>query len=183
MTAPTHANPSVALSKLADGTLDGDWKLDPGKSSVRLKSASMWGLVKVNGTFSDLSGDATVTGGAVTSARVLVGSASIDTKNAKRDKHLRSKDFFDSEKHPSIVFELNSVTPSESTASAHGSLTVADVTKPITVEISPSHNADASITLSAEINVDRQDFGLTWNQLGMASMKNAVSITAVFTRS
>jgi polyisoprenoid-binding protein YceI len=84
--------PSVQALR-TDGALAGEWALDPRKSSIRLKSRSMWGLVPVNGVFREVSGNGTVSPDGEVSGTVTVAAASIDTKNTRRDTHLRSADF------------------------------------------------------------------------------------------
>src|SRR5215472_9549610 len=84
---------------LEDGALAGEWVLDPRESSIRLKSRSL-GLVAVNGVFREVSGHGTVFPGGEVSGTVTVAAASIDTKNTRRDTHLRSADFFDSANYP-----------------------------------------------------------------------------------
>jgi polyisoprenoid-binding protein YceI len=130
--------------------------------------------------FTDLQGDLAVVAGAVT-ARIAVGTGSIDTKNAKRDKHLKSDDFLASEKFPHLVFVLNSVAPSPTAIQANGTLTVRDTTSPIVLEATVAAS-DSKVMVTSVLDVDRGDFDMTWNQLGMASNNNSVSITAVFTR-
>lgn len=180
MTALAQQSSTALLATLAQGSLDGAWTLDPSKSSASLKTKSMWGLAKINAVFTDLQGEVAVVAGAVT-ARVGVGTGSIDTKNAKRDKHLRSDDFLASEKFPDLVFVLNSVAPSRTAIKASGTLTVRDKTRPIVLETTVTAN-DSKLTVTSEFDVDRGDYDVTWNQLGMASNNNSVSITAVFTR-
>jgi polyisoprenoid-binding protein YceI len=63
-----------------------------------------------------------------------------------------------------------------------GSLTVRDRTRPVTFDATVSAASDSEISLDAEVQVDRSEFGLTWNQLGMASMHNTITVRAVFTR-
>jgi polyisoprenoid-binding protein YceI len=108
MTALAQQSPTALLATLAQGSLDGAWTLDPSTSSVLLKTKSMWGLLRISAVFTDLQGDLAAVAGGVT-ARIAVGTGSIDTKNAKRDKHLKSDDFLTSEKFPHLVFVLNSV--------------------------------------------------------------------------
>jgi len=180
MTALTQQNPTALLATLAQGSLDGAWTLDPSKSSVLLKTKSMWGLARISAVFTDLQGDLAVVTGAVT-ARIAVGTGSIDTKNAKRDKHLKSDDFLASEKFPHLVFVLNSVAPLPTAIQANGTLTVRDKTRLIVLEATVAAS-DSKVTVTSEFDVDRGDYDMTWNQLGMASNNNSVSITAVFTR-
>ena len=130
--------------------------------------------------FSDLQGELAVVAGAVT-ARIAVGTGSTDRKNARRDKHLKSDDFLASEKFPHLVFVLNSVAPSPTTIQANGTLTVRDKTRPIVVEATVAAS-DSTVTVTSVLDVDRDDYSMDWNQFGMASTNNTVSITAVFTR-
>ena len=65
---------------LTDGALAGEWVLDPRKSSIRLRSRSMWGLAPVNGVFREVSGNGTVSAGGEVSGTVTVAAASIDNQ-------------------------------------------------------------------------------------------------------
>jgi polyisoprenoid-binding protein YceI len=106
----------------------------------------------------------------------------VDTKNKKRDDHLRSADFFDAENHHDITFTVDGITPSAAGATVIGSLAVRDRTRPMSFDATVSAFQGDEIRLEAEVPVNRADFGLTWNQLGMVSMKNTISVRAVFTR-
>ena len=70
----------------------------------------MWGLVTVRGAFGELAGSAEILAGGAARGRLEIGAASLNTKNAKRDKHLASADFFNAADHPSIVADLTSAT-------------------------------------------------------------------------
>src|SRR5664280_3434812 len=157
MTALTQQNPTALLATLAQGSLDGAWTLDPSKSSVLLETKSMWGLARISAVFTDLQGDLAVVTGAVT-ARIAVGTGSIDTKNAKRDKHLKSDDFLASEKFPHLIFVLNSVAPSPTAIRANGTLTVRDQTRPIIFETTVTAS-DSKVPVTSEFDVDRGDYG------------------------
>ena len=176
MTAP----PVQAL--LADGGLAGEWALDPRRSSIRLKSRSMWGLAAVNGVFREVSGSGTVSPDGEVSGTVTVAATSIDTKNARRDTHLRSADFFDSANNPDITFTVDDIRPSGQGVAVTGALTVRDRTRPLSFGAAASVRGDGEIWLDAEVRINRADFGLTWNQRGMASMNNTLIIHTVFTR-
>lgn len=169
-------------AQLAAGALGGTWTLDSERATVALQSKSMWGLAVVRGVFHDLEGTATISPTGEIAGQISVASGSIDTNNAKRDTHLRSADFFLSEKYPAITFTLNSLTPVGDEASVSGTLTVRELSHPITFPASVNRLDDGAIALDATVKVDRSEFGLTWNQMGMASMKNIITIHAVFTR-
>jgi len=166
---------------LADGALAGEWVLDPRESSIRLKSRSM-GLVPVNGVFREVSGNGTIAADGEVSGTVTVGAASIDTKNTRRDTHLRSADFFDSGNHPDITFTADGIQASGQGAAVTGMLTVRGRTRPLAFDAAASVQGDGVIWLDAEVHVNRADFGLTWNRMGMVSMNNTLTIHAVFTR-
>jgi polyisoprenoid-binding protein YceI len=167
---------------LKDGALAGEWVLDPRKSSIRLKSRSMWGLVPVNGVFREVSGNGTVSADGEVSGTVTVAAASIDTKNTRRDTHLRSADFFDSGNNPDITFTADGIRPSGQGVAVTGALTVRGRTRPLSFDAAASVHGGGEIWLDAEVHINRADFGLTWNQMGMASMNNTLTIHATFTR-
>lgn len=183
MTTPQNQGTATLQAQLADGALSGSWTLDPARSTATLRSKSLWGLVPVKGVFRDLEGSGTVSPTGEVTGHVAVATGTLDTKNAKRDTHLRSDDFFLSEKYPAITFSLEQATLAAGGATVSGTLTVRDRSRPISFPVTATLNGDGTAALDATVQVDRSDFGLTWNQLGMASMKNTVTIHAVFTRS
>jgi polyisoprenoid-binding protein YceI len=63
-----------------------------------------------------------------------------------------------------------------------GTLQVRDRTLPLTFPVAVSVSGDETVQLDAEVGIDRSDFGLTWNQMGASSMKNTITMRAVFTR-
>lgn len=140
----------------------------------------MWGLVPVNGEFAEVSGTGTVAADGTMSGTIAVAAASIDTKNPRRDTHLRSADFFDSEHYADITFAADGVRPAGEGVAVSGVLTVHGRTVrlsfPAAVDIS-----DGEIEFQAQVPVDRRDVGLTWNLLGATSMHTTMSIRAVFT--
>jgi polyisoprenoid-binding protein YceI len=167
---------------LQDGALAGEWVLDPRRSSIQLKTRSMWSLTPVDGVFRQVNGQGTVSPDGEVSGTVTVAAASIDTNNTRRDTHLRSTDFFDSAHHPDITFTTDGIWPSGQDVAVTGALTVRDRTRPLSFAAAASVPGDGELGLDAEVPINRADFGLTWNLLGMASMHNALTIHAVFTR-
>jgi polyisoprenoid-binding protein YceI len=174
MTDPT------VRARLADGSLAGQWSLDPARSSVALRSRSMWGLVPVTGSFGQVSGDAVITPAGEASGALRVGAASVDTKMAQRDTHLRSDDFFASDAHPDIVFTATQVTPADAGVTVTGTLQVRDQTRPLTFPASVTALDDGALQLDAQVTVNRGEWGLNWSRLGMAGMKTTLTIRAVF---
>jgi polyisoprenoid-binding protein YceI len=172
----------MASSVLRSGKVTGSWEVDSSRSQVRLKSRSMWGLVAVNGVFGEVTGTGTVSASGDVTGTITVAARSVDTKNKRRDDHLRSADFFDTARYPAITFSVDRVTPSGNGVTMTGRLTVRDRTQPASFDAVVSHLDDGEVWLDGELRVNRADFGLTWNQMGMASMDNTITVHAVFTR-
>lgn len=180
-TSPAQLTPAALEALLHDGTLAGSWSLDAARSQVRLKSRSLWGLVPIKGAFREVTGSGEVTAAGDATGVITVAAGSIDTKNSKRDEHLRSADFLDAARHPDITFTAHAVRPAGAGVKATGSLTIRGRTRPVSFDARASV-LDAEVRLDGEVQVSRADFGLTWNQMGMASMDNTITIHAVFTR-
>ncbi|MDX6362683.1 YceI family protein [Streptomyces sp. NPDC058274] len=155
----------------------GLWQLDPARSTVALQHKTMWGLVTVKGTYTAVTGEGEVRPDGSASGTLTLDAASLDTKNAKRDKHLVSADFFDAGRHPEITFTVHSAVPGAGdTVEVSGQLTVRGISRPqsFTAHVTDA-DADA-VTLNAELTVDRAEFGLGWNQLGM--IRGLTNVTA-----
>jgi polyisoprenoid-binding protein YceI len=166
---------------LQDGVLAGEWVLDPHASSVRLKTAIM-GVIPVRGSFRELSGNGAVSPDGAPSGTLRVATASIDTKNEKRDTHLRSADFFDSTNNPDMTFTTHDIRPSGAGVVVTGALTVRGHTRPLSFVATSAVHSDDEVWLDAEVFINRRDFGVDWNWAGLMSMKNTVTVHAVFTR-
>lgn len=179
---PSSPMIAPALQALRNGKLTGNWTLDGSRSEVRLRSKSMWGLAKVGGVFREVTGAGTVTEGGDVTGTITVSAASIDTKNKKRDDHLRSADFFEASSYPDITFAADRITTAGQELEVHGSLTARGKTRPLTFPATVSSFDGDELWLDAEVIVNRGDFGMTWNQLGMASMDSTIAVHAVFTR-
>jgi len=151
------------LSVLPAGT----FTIDPTHSRIGF-SARHAMVTKVRGSFNEYSGSGTVKDG-VASLTVDITASSIDTRNADRDGHLQSPDFFDVAKFPKITFASTSIKDAGAEkVVVEGNLTIRDVTKPISIEFEytgtatdPYGNARYGFEGAAEIN--RKDYGLTWN--------------------
>jgi polyisoprenoid-binding protein YceI len=183
MTSPQSTEATApALQALRDGKLAGSWTLDAARSEIGLRTKSMWGLVKVIGVFREVSGEGTVTAAGDVTGTVTVAAASIDTKNGKRDTHLRSADFFEVDKHPDITVAIQSVKPADQGATVTGTLTVRGQSRPLSFPATVSAFDGDELSLDGEAQVNRAEIGLTFNQLGMMSMDNTITAHLVFTR-
>jgi polyisoprenoid-binding protein YceI len=182
MTESMQTTPPAVQELLRDGKLAGSWTLDAARSEIGLKSKSMWGMVTVKGVFREVTGSGTVSAAGDVAGTITVATGSIDTKMKKRDEHLRSAHFFDVANYPDITFVAEQVTPSSEGVTVTGALTVRGRTRPVSFPARASGFDGAQGELDGEIQVDRSDFGLTWNQLGMVSVHNTITVHAVFTR-
>ncbi|WP_405627033.1 YceI family protein [Streptomyces sp. NBC_00016] len=161
----------------------GLWQLDTGASTVALKHKAMWGLAAAKGVFAIVSGGGEVAADGAVTGTLVLDAASIDTKNAKRDAHLRSADFFDVEKYPEITFAVRAAElGADGAVKVSGRLTVHGISRPqnFTARLSQA-DADA-VTLDATFTVDRNEFGITLNQLGMMGGLTTITTTLRFTR-
>jgi polyisoprenoid-binding protein YceI len=146
------------------------WITDPAHTQIGFVARHMM-LSKVRGEFQDFTVTLTLDEAHPESAAVEahIKTASINTRDAQRDGHLRSPDFFKSEEYPEMVFKSTQVERTgEETAKLHGDLTIRDVTRPVVLDVSflglsksPWGTTNAGFEASTKIN--REDFGLTWN--------------------
>jgi len=181
MTQPGQLTSSALQALLQDGKLAGSWTLDPARSKVQLRTRHTFGLLPLHGVFRKVSGNGTVTAAGDASGVMTVAAGSIDTGNSTRDNHLRSADFFDVANHPDFTFAADGVTPADGGVRVNGQLTVRGHTLPVSFEAKVSA-PDGEMWLDGELQVNRADFGLTWNRIGIASMHNTITVHAVFTR-
>jgi polyisoprenoid-binding protein YceI len=157
--------------------------LDPAQSSVVISHKGMWGLATVKGTFGAVSGEGEVHSDGTATGVIRLDASSLDTKQAKRDAHLRSAEFFHAEKFPFLQFDVASATRDGSgKARVEGSLTIRDITQPQSITADVVAVDPDAVTLSTVFTVDRTTFGLNWNQMGMIRGDATVTATLRFTR-
>ena len=149
--------------------LTGTYTLDPSHSRIGFVTRHAM-VTKVRGSFNEFEGTATTESGLANAGiNVTLQVASVDTRAADRDAHLKSADFFDAEKFPTITFASTSVEAADAdTLRVTGDLTIKDVTKPVTVDFEFGGAAtdpfgNERVGLEGKVVVNRKDFGLTWN--------------------
>jgi polyisoprenoid-binding protein YceI len=147
------------------------WNIDPAHSAAEFKVKHMM-ICNVKGTFSSLSGVLSLDEADVTRSRVeaSIPVATISTGDDQRDGHLKSADFFDAEKFPAMTFKSTAVkSTGAGELAVTGNLTMHGVTKAVTFAVEgPSAPAkdpwgNLRIGLSGTTQINRKDFGLTWN--------------------
>lgn len=145
------------------------WAIDPSHSEIQFKVKHLM-ITTVTGSFKEFGADVELEGDDLSNAQVSfwANTASIFTNDEKRDGHLRSGDFFESEKFPKLSFKSTRIEGSGSNWKVTGDLTIKDVTKPVTLNVEwngqakdPWGNTKAGLNLSGKL--DRKEFGLTWN--------------------
>lgn len=162
----------------------GVWQLDATASTVALRHKTMWNLVTVKGAFGGVGGRGEVSADGTATGTVTLDAASLDTGHKKRDEHLRSADFFDVANHPEITFAVREAQlGSGGTVEVSGQLTVRGVSRPQSVTARLLDAGADALTLETEFTVDRAEFGLGWNQLGMMRGPATVTATLRFVRS
>ena len=146
------------------------WTVDKAHSTVNFKIKHL--MSKVTGSFGDVDGTITTDFADLSASSVsfTIQATSIDTKNADRDKHLRSADFFDVEKFPTITFASSKITKTgDDTFAVTGTFTMHGVAKEITLPVTflgaaqdPWGNTKAGFEVTTTLK--RSDYGIVWNK-------------------
>ena len=170
LASATTANPAVRLVEGEQVPAAGSYALDPSHSQVGFAVRHVM-VSKTRGRFSDFAGTVEIGENPLeSSVAVTIQAASIDTRDEQRDGHLRSGDFFDTEAWPTITYQSRSVRQvGEGRYIVEGDLTVKEITRPVPLELNFEGGAadpwgGVRIGFSAKAELDREAFGLTWNQ-------------------
>lgn len=148
----------------------GTWVFDPAHTNIGFVARHM--LAKVRGRFNDFDGTIVIGERPEDSTAVVeIDTASVETKTDMRDDHLRSPDFFDSERFPKMTFRSTEIRPTGgNTFQLVGELTIKDVTNLVTLDAEfhgygPGLDPDGPLVafFSARAEVDRENWDLTWN--------------------
>lgn len=145
------------------------WNIDTAHTSVGFTVRHL--LSKVRGHFATYSGTIELDEQDITrsTVKVEIDAASIDTREPKRDAHLRSADFFDVENHPKLTFVSRQVLAEGGKATqVIGDLTIHGATRQVTLDVEDLGRAkdpwgNEKLAFEARTQINRQDFGLKWN--------------------
>jgi polyisoprenoid-binding protein YceI len=150
------------------------WQVDPAHTHVEFAVKHLM-IATVRGRFSDVTGTVIVPDGDFSRAQVeaTVNVASVDTREPQRDAHLKSPDFFEADKYPTMTFRSRRVENASRDTNQYrliGELTLHGITKEVALEVTfegvakdPYGNNRAGFSATGKLN--RKDFGLGWNQL------------------
>jgi polyisoprenoid-binding protein YceI len=146
------------------------WQVDLAHSQIEASVRHMM-ISTVRGRFEKFTVNADINDAhpELSQVQVVIDAASINTKNEQRDGHLKSPDFLDVEKFPTLTFKSTKLEKlGDSQGKLHGDLTVKGVTKPVVLNVeyagqakSPWGTINAGFTASGKVN--RKDWGLNWN--------------------
>jgi len=148
------------------------WNIDPDHTSVGFKIRHLM-VSNVKGAFDRHSGVVDLDEKDITKSRVdvTIETASINTNVQKRDEHLRSADFFDVAKYPTMTFTSKKVAKgSNGQLNVAGDLTIRGITREVVLAVDPLSGeskdpwGNIRIGTSASAKINRKDFGLTWNK-------------------
>jgi polyisoprenoid-binding protein YceI len=147
----------------------GTYVLDPAHTRIGFVARHLM-VTKVRGHFAELTGSITVGEDVASStAEATMQAASIETGVTDRDTHLRSGDFLEIEKYPTVRFANAKIVKQDgSDFTVTGDLTIKDVTKQVTLDVELEGVAKdpwggVRLGLTARTEIDREDFGMTWN--------------------
>jgi polyisoprenoid-binding protein YceI len=151
-------------------SLTGTYAIDPTHSRIGFVARHAM-VTKVRGSFNEFegSGSFNAENPAGSHLQLTIQAASIDTRNADRDGHLKSNDFFDMETYPEITFASTAVEQSDdSNYRVTGDLTIKGVTKPVTVDFEYTGTAvdpygNTRVGFEGTTTVNRKDWGMNWN--------------------
>ncbi len=147
------------------------WNIDPAHSVAEFKVKHMM-ISNVKGQFTGVSGTLSLDDADVTKSKIdaSIDAASINTREAQRDAHLKSADFFDVEKFPTLTFQSTRVVrKGDDELEVEGELTIHGVTRNVKFAVegptAPGKDpwGNTRIGISATTKINRKDYGLTWN--------------------
>lgn len=149
--------------------LKGTYVLDPTHTTFSFVTRHAM-VTKVRGSFEQFEGQAVVDGANPTNSTldVTIDAGSVNTRNADRDGHIRSADFFDVENHPTWTFKGTDFAVNGNTVEVTGDLTIKDATQKVTFPLEYQGSAkdpfgNTRVGFEGSTQINRSDFGLTWN--------------------
>ena len=163
-------NSAIEIQPQTSGDIS-TWNIDPAHSAAEFKVKHMM-IANVRGHFSRISGVLTLDKSNLANSRVeaSIEAASIETRDDQRDAHLKSADFFDVEKFPTLDFKSTRISiAGDEELSVEGDLTIHGVTRTVRFEVEgPTPPAkdpwgNTRVAILATTKISRKDFGLTWN--------------------
>jgi polyisoprenoid-binding protein YceI len=149
------------------------WRIDPERSSVEFKVKALWGIVTVKGRFARYQGTLDLSDRPA--VELTIEADSLDTRNGRRDRHLRSPDFFGVEKHPYVRFVSERAALDGERLDVRGRLLAHGESTPLEIDATLRRDGD-ELEVEAVAAADQQRLGMTWNPLGMVSTPSTLVV-------
>ncbi len=149
------------------GLVSGTWTIDPTHSEVGFTVRHL--MSKVRGLFTSFEGELHISDNPLEStARATIDLSSVDTRNADRDTHLRSADFFSVEEGNTMTFATTGLSVDGGDVLATGDLTIKGVTKPVTLDVEflgvqQDPWGNTRVGLEAKTSISRKEWGVSFN--------------------
>jgi polyisoprenoid-binding protein YceI len=156
------------------------WRLDPEGSTAEFRVPHFWGLMTVKGRFDRLDGRLeTDDHNAPQRIELTIDAASLTTRNRRRDRHLRSADFFDVDHYPEVCFRSTAIQPAaDDSLSVRGVLTAGAGHVALELEPTVAQSGD-ELSIDVRTTIDQRQLGITWSPLGMTRAPVTVHVHAV----
>ncbi len=173
----SNANTNTTTTKTdrSPELASGIWHLDPARSSVEFQVRHFYGLMTVKGHFDRFHGSLDIS--RRPAVELVIDSASLDTKMAKRDEHLRSAEFFDVAEHPEVRFVGETAVIDGDTLKVRGELHAAGRQVPLDVDAA-LREVDGEFELEATALVDHRKLGMTWSPAGIMRSPSKLIVRA-----
>jgi polyisoprenoid-binding protein YceI len=149
------------------------WRIDPARSSVEFGVPTFWGRATVTGHFGRYNG--TLDLERTPAIELTIDADSLDTNNKLRDKHLRSRDFFDTENHPQVRFVSDSATLDGEHLKVRGRLYASGKSVPLEIDARLRRAGD-ELQLEVRTNADHRELGMTHSTLGMIRTPSELTV-------
>ncbi|AEV70886.1 hypothetical protein MycrhN_0243 [Mycolicibacterium rhodesiae NBB3] len=167
----------------SDPASAGTWTVLTDQSALTATSKSLWGVMPVKVRFTEFSGEGQVAAPQTVSGRLDIKTASLRTGIGKRDEHLRSADFFEAERFPDISVVVSGADAVDvDTVVLRAQVTVKGTTKPMELKTKVTPVGDGGMRLATKATINRQNFGVDGNMMGMITDNVTISGDLVFRR-
>jgi len=159
------------------GTLTGNWVLDPHRTTIEFRT-KMLGIFPVKGAFQAHQGRGQLAVDGTVDGSLVIDAASVNTGITKRDNHLRSADFFEVDKYPTITYVVSKATATNTgQVELLGQLEIHGRARPVTL-LADVRTTAGSLTVSTVVDIDRSN----WDFGKGPGVKNRVIVNAHFNR-
>jgi polyisoprenoid-binding protein YceI len=149
------------------------WRIDPTRSRIEFRTPTFWGLITINGRFEHYHG--TLDLRHEPAVELTIDASTLDTNNNKRDKHLRSADFFDVENHPQVRFVSDSATLDGDRLTLTGRLYAAGKSTPLNLDANLRRAGD-ELELEARTPADHRELGMIHSPVGMIRTPSELTV-------